>query len=429
MVAPLCGRHPHVLQQLDASTPTIAFLCGLSCSTWLALQSRQKLSGCEPGSESFFPATSPARHLAPISMGGTHNLPTQTLRIQPGPWRFAPSSHPADSCGMGQTPASSQAMPLATSCNNLQDAWPVCWECLSLVVPCPVPAPDLSNQSRVQTTLMIEALNLYVPVLTDDEALHNLLRLRRHLVKRWTNIGGDIVSPNFLRVPFAESLLGHIFRQEFQSNRPAKVMLHHLIAQHSHKLNRPGPWNTPHSLVRKFWYAMELEGDYIHVATDRDVWKSLSESFLQWHGFTRTQNNVEMLEQNPWDKPKRLLHIPVAWIHLVFVGIQAGVFTAVWLDTVAGFSVWADSEPLQGYEANITRGFRGLCYHLNMLGGPFLLQIAVPNAAVWRAIQNHATPIQQTLQQSNHASWYQLFPLTASERQHRSLRHCLTYVT
>ena len=39
--------------------------------------------------------------------------------------------------------------------------------------------------SRVQTTLMIEALNLYVPVLTDDEALHNLLRLRRHLVKRW----------------------------------------------------------------------------------------------------------------------------------------------------------------------------------------------------------------------------------------------------
>ena len=100
---------------------------------------------------------------------------------------------------------------------------------------------------------------------------------------------------------------------------------------------------------------------------------------------------VEMLEQNPWDKPKRLLRIPVAWIHLVFVGIPAGVFTAVWLDTVAGFSVWADSEPLQGYEANITRGFRGLCYHLNMLGGPFLLQIAVPNAAVWRAREPYKT--------------------------------------
>ena len=37
--------------------------------------------------------------------------------------------------------------------------------------------------------------------------------------------------------------------------------------------------------------------------------------------------------------------------------------------------------------------------------------------------------IQQTLQQSHHASWYQLFPLTASECQHRSLRYCLTYVT
>ena len=173
--------------------------------------------------------------------------------------------------------------------------------------------------------------------------------------------------------------LGHICRQEFRSNHPAKVMLHHLIAQHSHKLNRPGPWNTPHSLVRKFWCAMGLEGDYIHVAADRDVWKSLSESSLQWHGFTRTHNNVETLEQNPWDKPKRLLHIPVAWIHLVFVG-AAGVFTAVWLDTVAGFSVWARSEILQGYEANITSGFRRLCCHLNMLGGPFLLQIAVPNA-------------------------------------------------
>ena len=31
----------------------------------------------------------------------------------------------------------------------------------------------------------------------------------------------------------------------------------------------------------------------------------------------------------------------------MFVGIPAGVFTAVWLDTVAGFSVWADSETLR----------------------------------------------------------------------------------
>ena len=152
--------------------------------------------------------------------------------------------------------------------------------------------------SRVQTTLMIEALNLYVPVLTDDEALHNLLRLRRHLVKRWILQMAPSGSWEIQYLRRYWSFLGHICRQEFQSNRPAKVMLHHLIAQHSHKLNRPGPWNTPHSLVRKFWYAMELEGDYIHVATDRDVWKSLSESFLQWHGFTRKQNNVEMLEQN-----------------------------------------------------------------------------------------------------------------------------------
>ena len=100
-------------------------------------------------------------------------------------------------------------------------------------------------------------------------------------------------------------------------------------AKSPRSLEHTSQFSQSGSLVRKFWCAMELEGDYIHVATDRDVWKSLSESFLQWHGFTRTHNNVEMLEQNPWDKPKRLLHIPVAWIHLVFVGIAAGVFTAV----------------------------------------------------------------------------------------------------
>ena len=76
-----------------------------------------------------------------------------------------------------------------------------------------------------------------------------------------------------------------------------------------------------------------------------------------------------------------------------------------------------------------SEGYAMLCCHLNMLGGPFLLQIAVPHAAMWYAIQNHATSIQQTLQQSHHASWYQLFPLTASECQHRSLGHCLTHVT
>ena len=98
---------------------------------------------------------------------------------------------------------------------------------------------------------MIEALNLYILVLTDEEAHHHLLRLRRHLVKRWilqmaTSGKWDT---QYLRQYW--SFLGHIRRQEFRSNHPAKVTLHHLIVRHSHKLNRPGPWNTPHSLVSR----------------------------------------------------------------------------------------------------------------------------------------------------------------------------------
>ena len=283
--------------------------------------------------------------------------------------------------------------------------------------------------SRVQTTLLIEALNLYIPVLTDEEALHQLLRLRRHVVKRWILHMAPLGSWDMQYLRRYWSFLGHICRQEFRSNHPAKVMLHHLITQHSRKLNRPGPWNTPHSLIRKFWNDMGFEGDYIHVAADRDIWKSLSQSFLHWHGLTMNPNNVEMLMQNPWEHPKRLLHIPVTWIHLVLIGMPAGVFTTVWLDRIEGFSVWTHSEMLQGYEANLASSFQGLCRHLNMLGGPFLLQIAVPNEAMWRTIQSQEVSIQQTLQQSQYASWYQLFPLTASECQHRSLRSCLTYLT
>ena len=74
--------------------------------------------------------------------------------------------------------------------------------------------------------------------------------------------------------------------------------------------------------VSKSWSAMGLEGDYSHVAADRDVWKSLSESFLQWHGLARTHNNVG---QNQRDKPKRLLHYPLlgfTWCSLVCWGFQ-----------------------------------------------------------------------------------------------------------
>ena len=71
-------------------------------------------------------ASSPPRH----QLGILHQFPwvehTTYLRKPFGynldPDALPHQSHPVDSCGIGQIPASSQAMPLATSCNNLQDA-------------------------------------------------------------------------------------------------------------------------------------------------------------------------------------------------------------------------------------------------------------------------------------------------------------------
>ena len=40
------------------------------------------------------------------------------------------------------------------------------------------------KQRVVQTTLLIEALNLYIPAVSDNMA-HQLLRIRRHIVKGW----------------------------------------------------------------------------------------------------------------------------------------------------------------------------------------------------------------------------------------------------
>ena len=131
----------------------------------------------------------------------------------------------------------------------------------------------------VQTTLLIEALNLYIPAVSDNIA-HQLLRIRRHIVKRWILHMAPSGSWDQQYLSRYWSFLGHICRQDSSSDHPAKIMLHHIIGQHSHKLNRPGPWNTPHSLVSKFWRETGLDGDYVHMATDREAWKSLTPRFL-----------------------------------------------------------------------------------------------------------------------------------------------------
>ena len=126
-----------------------------------------------------------------------------------------------------------------------------------------------------QATLLIEALNLFIPSMTEDET-HQILRFRRHIVNRWilhmTPAGSW--EKQFLRRYW--TFIGHICRQDFYSRHPARIMLHHVKEQHQSKLNRPGPWNTPHSLISKFWTENALDGDYGHMALDRDAWKSLT---------------------------------------------------------------------------------------------------------------------------------------------------------
>ena len=278
----------------------------------------------------------------------------------------------------------------------------------------------------VQTTLLIESLNLYIPQLADDET-YQLLRLRRHIVKLWIRHmtpHGSWTS-QFLRRYW--SFIGHICRQNFSGKHPARVMLYHVIEQHNHRLNRPGPWSTPHSLVAKFWKDNKMEGDYIHVASDRDAWKALTNSFLQWHNIPLERTNVEFLDAQPWDHPKYLLRYQLAWLQVVFINATATFFEAVWLDQIHGFSTWTiEAEAVHDVHHSLITGLTGLCLHLCMLGQPFSMQLAVPNEMLWTVVIANRNSINETLMKCNYASWYQLFPLNPSECKHRVLRSCFT---
>eukprot|EP00438_Fugacium_kawagutii_P011121 Skav204027 [mRNA] locus=scaffold574:8222:9304:- [translate_table: standard] len=258
---------------------------------------------------------------------------------------------------------------------------------------------------RVQATLMIEALNLYMPDL-DEAHAHQLLRIRRHVVKAWILNMAPSGSWEHQHLRRYWSFLGHICRQTFASNHPAKVMLHHLMRQHSETLSRPGPWNTPHSLVSKFWRTSGFEGDHIHMASDREAWKSLTPCFLHWHGLQMNPINVEMLEANPWEAPKYLLRATPAWLQIIFIAVHGGTLAAVWLDKVEGFMVWKHrSGQADAGSTTVSNSLQELCVYLSMLSRPFLLQFAVPQVELWTAIQDHAHELQEMFMRCSHASW------------------------
>ena len=203
-------------------------------------------------------------------------------------------------------------------------------------------------------------------------------------------------------------------------------MLHHVKEQHQSKLNRPGPWNTPHSLISKFWTENALDGDYGHMALDRDAWKSLTQCFLTWNAIPLDRTNVEFLDAQPWEHPKYLLRFHLAWLQVIFIHIHANKLEATWLDRSEGFCQWKSECEPHDDASLLIGGLTNLYCHLCMLSRPFVLQIVLPYHNTWRIVTSNMDKLRHMLLKSDYASWYQLFPLSETDCWHRSMRQCLT---
>ena len=169
---------------------------------------------------------------------------------------------------------------------------------------------------------MLEALNLYIPSVTDNEA-HQLLRFHRHVMKRWLLCVAPSGNWEIQYMRRYWSFLGHVCRQDFQSRYPARVVLHHIFQQHSQTLSRPGFWSTPHGLLTKFWLEIGLDVDRLHASlSDREHWKDLLSPFLAWQDLAPNRSDVEFLECSPWEHPQCLLRMHVKWLCAVFISLR-----------------------------------------------------------------------------------------------------------
>ena len=68
-----------------------------------------------------------------------------------------------------------------------------------------------------------------------------------------------------------------------------------------------------------------------------------------------------------------------------------------------------------------------LCSHLCMLGRPFVFHVVVPFERRWKNAAANKDSLHETLVRRQYASWYQLFPMSACECKHSSLRQCFTH--
>ena len=194
-------------------------------------------------------------------MDNTHPIPPQTLRLQPWPRCNCTKCSPAypPSAGSHETNFEENHWSHPTVAKNLLDRY--IGSCFLWLSPILFPYKStLVKLQVVQTTLMIESLRLYIPDTSDQEA-HQLQRIRRHVVREWLSRATHTQSWPTQCLRRFWSFLGHICRQDFGSQHPARTMLEHLARKHTSGLTRPGPWHTVHSLMRKFWTETQLEHD------------------------------------------------------------------------------------------------------------------------------------------------------------------------
>eukprot|EP00438_Fugacium_kawagutii_P024151 Skav213836 [mRNA] locus=scaffold315:142106:146525:+ [translate_table: standard] len=274
------------------------------------------------------------------------------------------------------------------------------------------PSPDWScliATSVAHTTLLVEALNMYIPEVSDREA-HQLLRLRRHVAKHWVRCATSEGAWPTQCLRRFWTYIGHISRQDHTASHPARVMLHHVARTHSSGLMRPGPWHTAHALMQKCWKENSLPHDYLYLAQDREEWKRHCPTFLAWMGHSSKFTKLEFLPCNPWETKGSLLRQQVHWLHTSLLHIEEGILTLSWLDTIEGRSVLTTPLPHPFSALDIMDCVISLENILRMKYQPFLQQIAILQETTWLLFPAAEDACHDRLL-SGRAAWYQFFPV------------------
>eukprot|EP00438_Fugacium_kawagutii_P000967 Skav224478 [mRNA] locus=scaffold1302:721710:725191:- [translate_table: standard] len=242
-----------------------------------------------------------------------------------------------------------------------------------------------------------------------------------HVVREW------IIHASATRGWLAEclrrywSFLGHICRQDFCPPHPSRIMLTHLATRHTGGLNRPGPWHTAHSLIRKFWSECGIDHDYLYYAQDRDAWRDLGRRFLCWMGQPESITNTELLPTNPWESKGQLLRQQAQWLHTAVLTVQVDTILIAWLATRDGPSKLSTPLHSPTTASTILDGFLQLEGHLRMAYQPFVQQLAISQHHIWQLLLEQEPCCHQCLLKGR-ASWYQLFPIQASLVAHPVLQ-------